>query len=221
MAIKKGDFIEVEYTGRLKEEDLVFDTTDEKLAKEIGLYSKEQSYGPIVICLGQGQLLPGIEKEIEGAEVGEFSMDLQPEDAFGKKDAKLIRMIPMAAFKKQNIMPEPGMQVNVDSMMGIIKTAAGGRCLVDFNHPLSGKEINYKVKVNKIITDDKEKLKSFISLALNAKDVPIEIKEGKAEITTDKEVPKEIHETLSEKVKELIPTIKELSFKVKEKEKVK
>ncbi|MBW2996653.1 peptidylprolyl isomerase [Candidatus Woesearchaeota archaeon] len=222
MAIKKGDFIEVEYTGRLKEEKLIFDTTDEKTAKEIGIHSKETAYGPVVICLGQGQLLPGIEKELEGKEPGkELAIDLQPEDAFGKKDAKLIKMIPMAAFKRQNIMPEPGMQVNVDNLMGIIKTAAGGRCLVDFNHPLSGKEVSYTIKINKIITDDKEKLKSFISLALNAKDVPIELKEGKAEVTTDKEVPKEIQGVLSDKVKELIPSIKELSFSVKQKEKVK
>ncbi|MCH8980513.1 hypothetical protein IH922_00675 [candidate division KSB1 bacterium] len=50
------------------------------------------------------------------------------------------------------------MQINIDGMMGIIKTAGGGRCLVDFNHPLSGKEVTYTIKVNKIITDDKEKL---------------------------------------------------------------
>ena len=221
MAIKKKDFIEVEYTGKLKEENLVFDTTDEKKAKEMGIHSKQQSYGPIVICLGEGQILPGLEKEIEGKEPGEYTVDLQPEDAFGKKDAKLIKMIPASAFRRQNINPEPGMQVNIDGMMGIIKTAAGGRCLVDFNHPLSGKEVSYTIKVTKIITDDKEKAKSYLSLALNSKNLPVEVKEGKAIVATDKEVPKEIQETLSKKVKELIPALKEVVFKVKEKEKVK
>jgi FKBP-type peptidyl-prolyl cis-trans isomerase SlyD len=226
MAIKKNDFIEVEYTGRLKEEKLVFDTTDEKLAKETGIYSQQQSYGPITICLGQGQILPGLEKGLEGKELeagkpGEYKFDLQPEDAFGKKDAKLIRMIPASAFKRQNIVPQPGMQVNIDGMMGIIKTASGGRCMVDFNHPLSGKELSYTIKVNRIITDDKEQLKSYVSLALNSKDVPVELKEGKAEITTEREVPKEVQQMLSDKVKELIPSIKEISFKKKQKEKVK
>ena len=79
-----------------------------------------------------------------------------------KNDA-LGNSLPFNAFKKQGIMPEPGMQVNVDNMTGIIKTAAGGRCLVDFNHPLSGKDLVYTIKVNKIIEDE------GISLLLNAK----------------------------------------------------
>ena len=221
MAVKKGDFVEVEYTGKLKEENLVFDTTDEKKAKEMGMHSPQQSYGPIIICLGQGQILPGLEKEIEGKEPGEYTVDLQPEDAFGKKEAALIRMIPASAFKKQQIVPQVGMQINMDGMMGIIKTAGGGRCLVDFNHPLSGKEVTYTIKVNRIVTDDKEKLQSYVSLALNAKNVPIKLEQGKAEITTEKELPKQAQESLTKHVQELIPAVKEISFKVKEKEKVK
>ncbi|MBR9692252.1 peptidylprolyl isomerase [Candidatus Woesearchaeota archaeon] len=216
--ISKGDFIEVEYTGRTKEENFVFDTTDEAIAKEADIHSPDMNYGPVVICLGQKQLLPGLEKELEGKEFeegkpGEYTIELQPEDGFGKKDAKLIKMIPFAAFKKQNIMPEPGMQVNIDGLMGIIKTAAGGRCLVDFNHPLSGREIVYTVKVNKIVTDDKEKIKSYVSLALNLKDIEVDIKEGKAEISAKKEIPGEIAENIKNKLKELVPSVKEISFK--------
>jgi FKBP-type peptidyl-prolyl cis-trans isomerase SlyD len=178
------------------------------------------SYGPLTICLGQGQLIPGLEKELEGKETEkEFKIELAPENAFGKKDAKLIRMIPFSAFKKQNIMPQPGMQVNVDNVMGIIKTAAGGRCLVDFNHPLSGKHIVYTIKANRIVTDDKEKIKSFLLLSLNLKDMSVDVKEGKAEITSKKEVPKEIQDMLSAQLKELIPSIKEISFKAEKESK--
>ena len=37
MTIKKQDFVEIEYTGSLKDGDLIFDTTDEKIAKDNGL----------------------------------------------------------------------------------------------------------------------------------------------------------------------------------------
>ena len=57
-------------------------------------------YGPIIVCLGEGQLLKGLEKELEGKEIGkEYTIELTPENALGKKDAKLIRLIPVSVFK--------------------------------------------------------------------------------------------------------------------------
>ena len=149
--ISKKDFIEIEYEGKLKDEDIIFDTTDEKTAKEQGLANEKSEFGPIVICVGEGQVLAGLDKALEGKEPGDYTVELNPEDAFGKKDAKLIKMIPHSVFRKQNIQVQPGLQVNVDGMIGLIRRVGGGRCLVDFNHPLSGKELVYKIKINKII----------------------------------------------------------------------
>ncbi|MBD3355353.1 peptidylprolyl isomerase [Candidatus Woesearchaeota archaeon] len=216
--IKKGDFVQVEYTGRLKEEDMVFDTTSKEEAKKAGMDSQQQNFGPVTVCIGEGQLIPGLEKELEGKETGnEYKIKLKPEQAFGKKNAQLIKTIPSSAFKKQNIVPQPGMQVNIDGSIGIIKRAGGGRCLVDFNHPLSGKDVVYDVKLNNIITDDKEKIKSYISLALNRKDISVDVKDKKAEIRTEKELPKQVTEKLSEKLKEIVPSIKKIEFKTEKK----
>ena len=99
--IKKHDFVEVEYTGRLKEDDLLFDTTDVSKAKEAGLYDEKMEYGPVVVCIGEGQLLKGLEEELEGKETGkDYKIELGPEKAFGKKDAKLIRMIPRSEERR-------------------------------------------------------------------------------------------------------------------------
>ena len=35
--LKQGDFIEIEYTGRIKEENKIFDTTSEEIAKKTGV----------------------------------------------------------------------------------------------------------------------------------------------------------------------------------------
>lgn len=217
MAIKKGDFLELEYTGRIKEGLIVFDTTDEKVAKENNIHSPHGSYGPVVVCLGEEQLLKGLEEELEGKEAGkDYTFELPPEKAFGKKNAKLIRMIPYSAFKKQGVEPQPGMQVNVDNMIGIIKTATGGRCLVDFNNPLAGRDIIYEVKVNKIVTDDKDKIKSFVKLSLNLKDADVKLEGDKAEIKLEKEIPKEIQKMISDKLLPLVPKVKEIKFAGKE-----
>jgi FKBP-type peptidyl-prolyl cis-trans isomerase 2 len=215
--MKKNDFIELEYTGRLKEGNVVFDTTDEKTAKEHELYNENMSYGHVVVCLGQEQILKGLEEELEGKETGkEYTIELAPEKAFGKKNAKLIRMIPYRVFKKQGIEPQPGLQVNVDGMLGLVKTATGGRCLVDFNNPLSGREVVYTVKVNRIVTDDSEKIISFLKLSLGLKEADVALAEGKAEVKLKKEIPKEIQDQIKEKLLPLVPKVKDLKFSVKE-----
>ncbi len=50
MKLKIKDFVEIEYTGTVKEDNIIFDTTDEKVAKENNFYSKDVSYGPIIVC---------------------------------------------------------------------------------------------------------------------------------------------------------------------------
>jgi len=136
MALKKHDFIEVDYTGKIKESGEVFDTTNIEVAKKNQIFEAERVTGPVVICLGEGLILPGLEKKLEGRELGEYNIDLSAEEGFGKKSAKLIQLIPTAKFKKQDVRPMPGLQISVDGMMGTIKTVTGGRTIVDFNHPL-------------------------------------------------------------------------------------
>jgi len=215
--IKKHDFVEIEYTGRIKEDNVIFDTTDEKVAKENDLHGHD--FGPVIICLGEDQVLKGIDKGLEDKEIGkEYDIEIIPEDAFGKKNAKLIQLIPTNKFKKQNIQPMPGLQVNIDGMVGLVKTVSGGRTLVDFNHPLAGKDLSYKIKINKKITDDKEKLNGYVKISLGTKDFSAEIKENNTKITLKAEIPKEAQDKLSEKITELIPSIKKVEF-VFEKEK--
>lgn len=214
--IKKQDFIEIEYTGKLKEENLIFDTTDEKVAKENKLHNHD--YGPVILCIGEQQILKGLDKNIEGKEIGnEYNFDIQPEDAFGKKDAKLIQLVPISKFKQQKIQPIPGMQLNIDGVVGTVKTVSGGRTLVDFNHPLSGKELAYKIKVNKKVTDDKEKLSGYLRLSIGTKDFETEITNSNAKISLKNEIPEEVKEKLSKKITELIPNIKKAEFQLKNK----
>jgi FKBP-type peptidyl-prolyl cis-trans isomerase SlyD len=210
--INKGDFIELEYTGRLKETNEIFDTTDEKTAKDAEIYRKMMKYGAVVVLVGESQVVVGIDDFVIGKEPGEYTVDLIPEKAFGKKDAKLIRMIPVSTFKKQEIMPEPGLQINVDGMLGTVKTAGGGRCLVDFNHPLSGKEVVYSIKIKRIVTDDAEKIKGFLELSVDMKEPEVKIENENAKIISKQEMPKEVQEIIAKKLKEIAPNIKNFEF---------
>jgi len=214
--MKKGDFVELEYTGKIKEMNIVFDTTDKKVAKENNIHDARASYGPVIVCIGQGHVIKGLDEQLEGKELEKkYHIELSPEQGFGKKNAKLIQLVATSKFIKQKINPMPGLQVNIDGMMGMIRTVSGGRTLVDFNHPLAGKELVYDFKSNKIIKDDEEKLRALLKLELNLKDAKVDIKDGNATISLNikQNLPKPIEEKLIEHIKKLIPSIKNIELK--------
>lgn len=215
--IKKNDFVEIEYTGKLKESNAVFDTTQEKVAKENDLYDKNADYSPLVICVGENHILNGLEEQMIGKETGrEYAFDVGSGNAFGRKDPKLIQLVPANKFRQQNIQPFPGLQLNIDGVFGVVKTVSGGRCLVDFNHPLAGKDLVYNVRINRIVDDAKEKLKSLLKIHLRIKDAEIEIKEDSAVIKTKRKIPKDAEEEFKKIANKMVAGIKNLDFTIAE-----
>ncbi len=165
MAIKEGDFIRLNYTGKVQETGDIFDTTNKEVAEEAGLSTENKTYGAIPIAVGVGHVLKGLDKDIVGMEAGEKkTIEVKPEDAFGPRDPKAIQLIPMGEFKKQNIKPQVGMSLTLEGHTGKIRSISGGRVTVDFNHEFAGKTLVYDVEVEKIIEDDLEKIYGIIEL---------------------------------------------------------
>jgi FKBP-type peptidyl-prolyl cis-trans isomerase 2 len=122
----------------------------------------------------------------------------------------------MKVFKSQDIMPYPGLEVNIDNQFGIVKTVSGGRVIVDFNHPLSGKDLHYEVEVKRFITDDKQKMESFLSAAgLHYNSATV--KEKKAMVVLEHEMPEELLKAVEKKIKETT-NIESIKFITKKKE---
>ena len=209
--IEKNDFVQIEYTGRLKETNQVFDTTSKEVAEKESIYNPNITYGSIIICVGQHQVLPGIDHALIGKKENDnFAVELIPEMAFGKKDSKLIRLVPAHIFRKPRIMPFVGLEVEIDRQRGIVRTVSGGRILVDFNHPLAGKELKYEVKVHKKIVDKEQKLKSLLSITFGIKEPKVTFTNDKAEV--EMTLPAEISKMLAEKIVQLIPELKTIEF---------
>jgi len=157
MKVQKNDFIEIEFTGKANGE--VFDTTNKQEAKEIGI---DADVKPIIISVGNQMLLKGLDELIEDKEIEKkYTIHLKPEKAFGPRNPKLIRTIPMKAFKEQNMNPVQGMTLQLDNHIAKILSVSGGRVIVDFNNPLAGKEVDYNFKILRKVTDNKEKINSL------------------------------------------------------------
>ena len=191
MAVKKGDFIRLEYTGKVQETGNVFDTTDENVAEEAGIKLENKNYGAIPIVVGGGHVLKGLDEALIGMEEGEEkTVEITPEEGFGLRDPKLLQLIPMGEFKKQGMKPEVGMAITSDGVTGIIRSVSGGRVRVDFNHELAGKNLEYNIKVLKEIEDDVDKVKSMIELHYSAPNLDsdkhdIQIADGVVRIAMD------------------------------------
>lgn len=150
MTVKKGDFVELEFVGKIKETGEIFDTTDPKIAKDAGILKKNTVYRPLVVVVGKGQLIPGVDEALIGMkENEEKSIEVPPEKGFGKRDPKLVKLIPITELRKRGIKPKVGMRVTIDNAVGRIVNITGGRVRIDFNHPLAGKHLKLDLKVKK------------------------------------------------------------------------
>jgi len=205
--IKKGDFVELEFVGKL-EDGTIFDLNDKEIAKKEGI---KETLDRVVVCVGEREVVEGLDDQLEGKKVGKkFNVDVPAEKAFGKKDAKLFQLVSSNKFKEQQVNPYPGLQLNIDGMTGTVKTVSGGRVMIDFNHPLAGRNLKYEVTVKKVITDVNDKIK-FSVKNLIGKDLKYEFEEGK--ITIKAEFPEEIKKLIEEKLKQRIKEIKTIEFK--------
>lgn len=151
MTFKEKDFIEINFTGRVKDGDIF----DSNIKADLEKANIKGNPKPFVFCLGEGMFIKGVDKFLIGKDTGKYSIELKPEDAFGKRDPKLIQMVPIKVFIEHQINPIPGAMFNFDGKIAKVLTVSGGRVMVDFNNPISGKEVIYDVDVIKKVDDKK------------------------------------------------------------------
>lgn len=157
MTIKKNDFIEIEFSGSANGN--LFDTTNKKEAEEMGL---EADIKPVIISVGNGMMLEGFDNALIDKEVGKnYSIHLEVDKAFGKRNPSLIKLIPMRIFREKNMNPMSGMTLQMDNQIAKVISVSGGRVMVDFNNPLAGKEIDYDFKILRNVEDAEEKVNAL------------------------------------------------------------
>jgi len=157
MTTKKNDFVEIEFTGKISNTDEIFDTNIKADAEKAGLNIKDIK--PFILSIGHKMLPKGFDENLEGKDTNkDYTIEIKPEDAFGKRNPQMVRMVPTKLFHEQKIDPQRGMQLNLDGQLVKVLSSDRGRTLVDFNNPLAGKNVTYNYKINKIITDEKEKI---------------------------------------------------------------
>lgn len=149
MEVKLNDFVKIDYD--LYANDKLVQTTNEKLGKEANL--NINSFEPFTLILGKNFILKALDDDILSGK-SENVLELTSNNAYGKRDKKMIRLFPKSSFDENKTKIVVGMTYDFNGMYGTVKSIAGGRVMVDFNNPLAGKNIrlSYKIvgKVEKI-----------------------------------------------------------------------
>jgi len=109
---------------------------------------------PLTYLHGAGNIIPGLEKELEGHATGEkLQVKVSPEEGYGDVQPQLVQEVPRDAFQGvENV--EPGMQFQAQTqggpLMVTVTQVDGDTVTVDGNHPLAGQPLNFDVEIAEV-----------------------------------------------------------------------
>lgn len=117
---------------------------------------------PLAYLHGHGNLIPGLEKALEGAETGfKSKITVPPSEGYGEKNPQAIFEEPRASFSPDMELT-PGMQVYAEGEHGpitftVVKLTDQSVTL-DANHPLAGKTLHFDVEIVEVRKATQEEL---------------------------------------------------------------
>lgn len=139
---------------------MVFDTTDEEVAKEQGIYDENTRYDSFVIIVGKGHVVEGLDEDIVEKEAGyRGTVEIPPEKGYGEHKTELVKTYPTSKFTEP---PVKGMRAVVDGQQGMVVMTIGRRVRIDFNSPMAGKNLIFDYVIEEQIDDDLDKIKSLL-----------------------------------------------------------
>ena len=137
---KSGDTVRINYTGKLTD-GTRFDSSEGR--------------EPLEFQLGSGQIIPGLDREVEGMKVGDKQTVTVPaEEAYGPHDAAKVQQVPRSALPPE-LEPQEGMQLQAQTPQGaqmtlIVTAVAEQEITVDANHPLAGQALTFALELVEI-----------------------------------------------------------------------
>lgn len=138
MAIAKpGDTVAIHYTGTL-DDGSVFDSSDGR--------------DPLEFEIGSGQIIPGLDSEIPGMNVGEKkTVVIEPEQAYGPVNPDAKQAVPRSDIPAE-IPLEVGLPLQVQTEQGqaipvTVVEISDEQVVLDANHPLAGKTLTFAIEL--------------------------------------------------------------------------
>lgn len=135
--VERSKFVSVEYKGTLENGE-VFDTSE--------------GAEPMEVMVGGGQVIQGFEDELVGMELNEKkSFTVEPDQAYGYRDENQLH-----TFSREEVPPDVNPEIgdviglqapDGQQIPATIAEADSEKIVVDLNHPLAGKKLNFEIEV--------------------------------------------------------------------------
>jgi FKBP-type peptidyl-prolyl cis-trans isomerase SlyD len=139
MQITPGSVVVFDYTLTDDDKDII----DSSVGSE-----------PLAYIQGEGQIVPGLEKAMEGKKAGDsFKISLPPEEGYGVHDPENISVVPADQIEGGEELEE-GMQLHTEGEFGeqtvIITKIVGNEVTIDGNHPLAGMTLHFDISIRDV-----------------------------------------------------------------------
>lgn len=111
---------------------------------------------PVALTVGDGSLLPGFESILNNLRAGDTrTAHLDPEQAFGEWNKDNVQTFTRTQFALSEPNPEVGMMLEFEdkgknTLPGVVSKVTDDEVEVDFNHPLAGQPVLFKVQIFKV-----------------------------------------------------------------------
>jgi FKBP-type peptidyl-prolyl cis-trans isomerase SlyD len=147
MAIAQNDVVTIHYTLRDDAEKVI---------------DSSASGEPLAYLHGHGNLIPGLERELAGKNVGDrLKVRIAPAEGYGEYDKALVQQVPRRALKGIASL-KVGTRLQTGGDHGhhtvTVTRIVGDMVTLDGNHPLAGQNLNFEVEITAIRAATAEEL---------------------------------------------------------------
>ena len=117
---------------------------------------------PLQYIQGAHMIVVGLEKAMVGHDVGDkFDVKVIPAEGYGEYDETLAQEVPLNVFQGVEKV-EPGMMFYAQTPMGPmpirVKSVSADKAVIDANHELAGKNLNFAIEVVSVREATEEEL---------------------------------------------------------------
>lgn len=129
--------------------------TDEENERVVVEVADESN--PLVFLYGVGSMIPRFEEELAGLVIGDdFAFSISPEDGYGVFDEQAVTPLPIDIFKVDGVIDfgilkvgnyVPLMDQEGHTMRAKVVKVLPDSVMMDFNHPMAGKNLHFRGKV--------------------------------------------------------------------------
>lgn len=149
--VKKWHNITVHYIGRL-EDDTVFDTSIEEIAKACGKYMTWRNYNEgLSFEVGAGQMIAGFDKAVEWMNIGQTkTIHIEASEAYGERSDKNLVKVPREQIPENEKLEKWMKLMASNGQPFTVYELNDKEVTLDANHDLAGKKLIFDISVQSI-----------------------------------------------------------------------